>query len=304
TVFFPFLLSLSLSLFLGSHDSFSFWVDLKSPVGPDQAPAVKRLTGVFRSLGKRLMKKWSVTQSWTFKEQLEAGIRYFDLRVSSKPGEKGHDIYFIHGLFGIKVRDGLMDINDFLSLHTKEVIFLDFNHYYAMDSEHHVHLIAMLQQVFGNKLCKSDRVEKITLQYLWDNNYQVLVFYHHPLAQEKPFLWPGKTMPAPWANTTDVYKLIQFLETTLGERAQYGTFHVSQAILTPRVKTIVLGLISGLRYSLVERNLPVIINWVRAQKPGINGVNIITSDFVELVDFATTVIKLNNALLQENKAIT
>ncbi|XP_006012562.1 PI-PLC X domain-containing protein 2 [Latimeria chalumnae] len=288
----------------GSHDSFSFWVDLKSPVGPDQAPAVKRLTGVFRSLGKRLMKKWSVTQSWTFKEQLEAGIRYFDLRVSSKPGEKGHDIYFIHGLFGIKVRDGLMDINDFLSLHTKEVIFLDFNHYYAMDSEHHVHLIAMLQQVFGNKLCKSDRVEKITLQYLWDNNYQVLVFYHHPLAQEKPFLWPGKTMPAPWANTTDVYKLIQFLETTLGERAQYGTFHVSQAILTPRVKTIVLGLISGLRYSLVERNLPVIINWVRAQKPGINGVNIITSDFVELVDFATTVIKLNNALLQENKAIT
>lgn len=60
-------------------------------------------------------------------------------------------------------------------------------------------------------------------------------------------------MPAPWANTTNVRKLIQFLETTLGERAKRGTFHVSQAILTPQVKTIVRGLKSGLKNTLVHR---------------------------------------------------
>ncbi|KAG9351409.1 hypothetical protein JZ751_022659, partial [Albula glossodonta] len=272
----------------GSHDSFSFWVDEKAPVGPDQKAVVKHLAGLFRQLAKKVMKKWSMTQTLTFREQLEGGIRYFDLRVSSKPGEPGNEVYFIHGLFGHKVRDGLNEINDFLNSHTKEVVFLDFNHHYAMGKEHHMYLIAMLQNIFGHKLCKRKVVEDITLDYLWENKCQVIVFYHHELAEDCPLLWPGSKIPAPWANTTDALKLIEFLQTTLGERSKYGSFHVSQAILTPRVKTIFIGLMKGLRNHLVERNLPIIMTWVESQKPGANGVNIITCDFVELVDFATT----------------
>ncbi|XP_069493289.1 PI-PLC X domain-containing protein 2 [Ambystoma mexicanum] len=281
----------------GSHDSFSFWVDEKSPVGPDQAMSIKRLAKI--SLVKKLMKKWSVTQSLTFKEQLEAGIRYFDLRVSSKPDEPGEEVYFIHGLFGIKVWDGLMEINKFLAQHKKEVVFLDFNHFYAMTYEHHTHLISMLQEIFGDKLCQTACVENVTLNYAWENNCQVLIFYHHSLSEGYTFLWPGNKMPAPWANTTNVFKLLQFLETTLGERSKHGAFHVSQAILTPRVKTIFRGLQGGLKNTLVHRNLPVILNWVKEQKPGVQGVNIITSDFVELIDFAETVIGLNSLLIEE-----
>lgn len=155
---------------LGSHDSFSFWVDEKSPVGPDQAASIKRLAKI--SLVKKLMKKWSVTQNLTFKEQLESGIRYFDLRVSSKP-EEGREIYFIHGLYGIRVWDGLTEINTFLNNHSKEVVLLDFNHFYAMEHEHHLYLLNMLQEVFGSKLCPAECVENITLQYVWEKNYQV-----------------------------------------------------------------------------------------------------------------------------------
>lgn len=157
----------------GSHDSFSFWVDEHAPVGPDQKAFVKHLAFVFRLLAKKLMKKWSMTQNLTFREQLEGGIRYFDLRVSSKPGETDHEVYFIHGLFGLRVRDGLDDINAFLNAHRKEVIFLDFNHHYAMDDEHHRYLINMLKEVFGSKLCKMNEVEAITLDYLWEKKYQV-----------------------------------------------------------------------------------------------------------------------------------
>ncbi|XP_073398620.1 PI-PLC X domain-containing protein 2 isoform X2 [Dendrobates tinctorius] len=284
---------------IGSHDSFSYWVDEKSPVGPDQARSLKRLARI--SLVKKLMKKWSVTQNLTFKEQLESGIRYFDLRVSSKPEEAEIEIYFIHGLYGIKVWDGLTEINTFLTNHSTEVVLLDFNHFYAMDNEHHLYLVNMLREVFGGKLCITDCVENITLQYLWEKKYQVLVFYHFNIWNEHPFLWAGNKMPAPWANTTNVQKLIQFLDTTLGERAKRGTFHVSQAILTPQVKTIVRGLKSGLKNTLVHRNLPVILNWVKTQKPGAMGVNIITSDFVELVDFSETVIGLNYLLLKNRK---
>ncbi|KAK2814791.1 hypothetical protein Q7C36_023057 [Tachysurus vachellii] len=289
----------------GSHDSFSFWLDEQAPVGPDQKRVVKHLAYVFRLLAKKVMKKWSMTQNLTFREQLDGGIRYFDLRVSSKPGETDHEVYFIHGLFGLRVRDGLNDINVFLNAHRKEVIFLDFNHHYAMDAKHHRYLINMLKEVFGSKLCKISMVEDITLDYLWEKKYQVLVFYHHPSAERCPLMWPGSNIPAPWANTTDTTKLIQFLETTLRERAKYGSFHVSQAILTPRIKTIMRGLVQGLRNYLVEKNLPVIMEWVETQKPGVNGVNIITSDFVELVDFANTVIRLNDLLLHPpDQAVT
>ncbi|KAF0028229.1 hypothetical protein F2P81_019316 [Scophthalmus maximus] len=267
----------------GSHDSFTFWVDVHAPVGPDQKAYVKYLATMFSVLAKKVMVKWSMTQNLTFKEQLDAGIRYFDLRVSSKPGEPGNEIYFIHGLFGHKV------------------VFLDFNHYYAMDAEHHVYLITMLQEVFGSKLCSNGAVESITLDYLWERKHQVIVFYHHPSAQDIPVMWPGNKIPAPWANTTKPNKLIQFLETTLKERNRKGSFHVSQAILTPRVNTVAKGLVWGLRHYLVERNLPTIMSWVEAQRPGADGVNIITSDFVELTDFANTVIKLNNLLLSERE---
>lgn len=43
------------------------------------------------------------------------------------------------------------------------------------------------------------------------------------------------------------------------------------------------------------------MTWIESQKPGVDGVNIITSDFVELTDFANVVIKLNNLLLSEKK---
>lgn len=162
----PFLL-----LSTGSHDSFSYWVDEKSPVGPDQTPAIKRLARI--SLVKKLMKKWSVTQNLTFREQLEAGIRYFDLRVSSKPGDADQEIYFIHGLFGIKVWDGLMEIDSFLSQHPQEIVFLDFNHFYAMEEAHHKCLVTRIQEAFGSKLCPACNVEGMTLQSLWQKKHQV-----------------------------------------------------------------------------------------------------------------------------------
>ncbi|XP_076017227.1 PI-PLC X domain-containing protein 2 [Genypterus blacodes] len=284
----------------GSHDSFTFWVDIEAPVGPDQKVYVKYLATVFSQVAKKVMVKWSMTQNLTFKEQLDAGIRYFDLRVSSKPSQPGKEIYFIHGLFGHKVRDGLVQINSFLDRHSKEVVFLDFNHHYAMEAEHHVYLISMLQEVFGRKLCHNCTVESVTLDYLWEKKYQVIVFYHHPSSHGCPVMWPGNKIPAPWANTTRPTKLTQFLDTTLKERAKQGAFHVSQAILTPKVNTVAKGLVWGLRSYLVERNLPSIMSWVEAQRPGRDGVNIVTSDFVDLTDFANIVIKLNNLLLTEH----
>lgn len=65
---------------------------------------------------------------------------------------------------------------------------------------------------------------QVCLQYLWEKEYQVLVFYHHPMALEVPFLWPGQMMPSPWANTTDPEKLVQFLQASVTDRRSASDF--------------------------------------------------------------------------------
>lgn len=52
-----------------------------------------------------------------------------------------------------KVRAGLEQISSFLSTHAREVVFLDFNHFYGMQNLHHEKLVTMLKEVFGEKLC-------------------------------------------------------------------------------------------------------------------------------------------------------
>lgn len=277
----------------GSHDSFSFYIDEASPVGPEQPETVQNFVSVFGTVAKKLMRKWLATQTMNFTGQLGAGIRYFDLRISTKPRDPDNELYFAHGLFSAKVNEGLEEINAFLTDHRKEVVFLDFNHFYGMQKYHHEKLVQMLKDIYGNKMCPAIFAQEVSLKYLWEKDYQVLVFYHSPVALEVPFLWPGQMMPAPWANTTDPEKLIQFLQASITERRKKGSFFISQVVLTPKASTVVKGVASGLRETITERALPAMMQWVRTQKPGESGINIVTADFVELGDFISTVIKLN-----------
>ncbi|TUK93185.1 PI-PLC X domain-containing protein 3 [Bagarius yarrelli] len=215
--------------FQGSHDSFSFYIDEASPVGPEQPETVQNFVSVFGAVAKKLMRKWLATQTMNFSSQLEAGIRFFDLRISTKPRDPENELYFAHGLFSATVREGLEQISAFLCSHAREIVFLDFNHFYGVQNLHHEKLVQMLRTVFGDRLCPVVFAEEVSLKYLWEKEYQVLVFYHNPMALEVPFLWPGQMMPCQWANTTDPEKLIQFLQTSVKERRRKGTFFVSQS---------------------------------------------------------------------------
>uniref|UniRef100_A0A8C6TSZ2 Phosphatidylinositol-specific phospholipase C, X domain containing 3 n=1 Tax=Neogobius melanostomus TaxID=47308 RepID=A0A8C6TSZ2_9GOBI len=288
----------------GSHDSFSFYIDESSPVGPEQPETVQNFVSVFGTVAKKLMRKWLATQTMNFTSQLESGIRFFDLRISTKPRDPDNELFFAHGLFSATVREGLEQISSFLSAHAREVVFLDFNHFYGVQNHHHEKLVAMLKEIFGDKLCPVVFAQEVSLQYLWEKEYQVLVFYHHPMALEVPFLWPGQMMPSPWANTTDPEKLIQFLQTSVTDRRKKGSFFVSQVVLTPKASTVMKGVASGLRETITERALPAMMQWIRSQRPGESGINIITADFVELGEFISAVITLNYHLDEEDEDAT
>ena len=53
------------------------------------------------------------------------------------------------------------------------------------------------------------------------------------------YLWPRSFCPNPWANTFNVPTLFTFLETQLSKHSVNSLF-VTQGILTPRIKTVLL----------------------------------------------------------------
>jgi len=126
----------------GSHNSFTFHLDKSGNVAPGAPDTVQGLVTWFGVLAKKIISSWSKTQSLGVDAQLRAGIRYFDIRVSGRPGSS--ELFIVHGLYGPTVESCLDSLAAFLDEHCHEVVLLDFNHFYDMDTEAHNRLIKAL----------------------------------------------------------------------------------------------------------------------------------------------------------------
>ena len=74
----------------------------------------------------------SRAQSKSIAEQLQLGIRYFDLRVSPWKGPGGEELRITHAIFGNLIADVLSDIAAFAADHPHEILILDFQHFDGM----------------------------------------------------------------------------------------------------------------------------------------------------------------------------
>lgn len=95
------------------------------------------------------------------KHQLKDGIRYLDFRVA--PDSHG-DFYLVHGLYGASVSlwlvcsnqyqltEALQQVLRFVKKHPREIIILDFNHFYGMNVELHMKLIAIIHSILDDCL--------------------------------------------------------------------------------------------------------------------------------------------------------
>ena len=74
---------------------------------------------------------YAATQDLTFAEQLDRGVRYFDIRVN----DKGGDLVIFHSVVnGVDYEGVLRDIDEFMDAHPSEFLVLDFSHF-KNDSE-------------------------------------------------------------------------------------------------------------------------------------------------------------------------
>lgn len=261
-------------------------------MGEDTSTVIKDLVKIFGPIAKEIIYKWAVTQTLTFEEQLSQGLRYFDLRISSKPGKE--DLYFIHMLYGLSVEDGLKQINRYLDDHPREVVLLDLNHFYNVTEDQHNALITAFVEIFGEKVCPRQDIKDVTLGRLWANRQQVLIFYHDPIVKEFEYFWCGKSIPAPWANTESVDKLIAFLSEHYNAGRPADSFHVTQGILTPSTAYVTTHLGGSLRTDMSEKAAVPLTTWLKDKHAGPKGINVCTMDFVQWASFVPLVIKLNN----------
>ena len=280
---------------IGSHDSFTSTLDPKSELAPDTSQAIKDLVKIFGATGREVIYRWSVTQSLGFTEQLHAGIRYFDLRVSSK--KETEDLYFVHGIYGGKIEDSMREINSFLDQHQREIVLLDFNHFYRVTEGQHTQFLSLLLDIFGSKVCPFVDVESTTLDMMWENNLQVIIFYHDDIIKEHLQFWPGDLIPSPWADKTEVSKLMKFLEKNYKEGRPTDKFYITQGICTPDSYYVIAHFATDLKNAMAKKVAPPYVSWLKTRQAGYQGVNICILDFVEMSDYIPSVLELNRQLL-------
>lgn len=173
------------------------------------------------------------TQDLNITDQLNAGIRYLDLRVAWNEEVSG--FYTCHGVYCVELKVILDQIVAFLAQHKKEIVLLDFNHFYKLQPEHHKALAALITEKCGDKLGIQGQLEpNSTMKEYWDKGVQVVAVYHDDETQRASNgkLWSRGVLQSPWPNKNQTKDLKESLQGHIKGR-NMSKFFVLQGILTP-----------------------------------------------------------------------
>ena len=270
----------------GSHDSGSYALESKDGISPDKAELRKWWMRVFGFIAYPIVKRWTITQTMNMTQQLEAGIRYFDLRAAPKPSPTNLDLYFVHGLYGPRIVDICRDINSFLNENPQEIVIIHIQHFISATVEQQLHLLLDIFGIFKQKVCpyNEQTKEDASLDTLWHNGHQVFLFYPGITSITSPYLWPPQYLPNPWANTTNANNLEQFLSDQVRRRSP-DSFYVTQGVLTPTDAYVKEHLLSSLYRRLVSACNTTMVAWLDNYEAGPRGPNIVMTDFIEWNNF-------------------
>ncbi|XP_059198110.1 PI-PLC X domain-containing protein 1 [Centropristis striata] len=282
----------------GSHDAMSYCLDINSPLIPSESDSFRLLDGLFYCFTRPAIFKWATTQDKSIEEQLQMGIRYFDLRIAHKPKDLSSDLYFTHVIYThLTVLETLSSVATWLESHPKEIVILACSHFEGMDDSLHLLFIFSLKKLFGSKLCPQTE-PVLSLRSLWASGYQVILSYDSQIAAKHQELWPD--IPYWWANKRTAQEAITYLNRKKALGRPEG-FFVAGLNLTADRYFITENPKQSLR-TLTFSNWECLREWVERQTPGSGPqcLNIIAGDFVGPLPLCSLIIALNQKLLQKN----
>ncbi|XP_062940498.1 PI-PLC X domain-containing protein 1 isoform X1 [Cynocephalus volans] len=279
----------------GSHDTMTYCLNKKSPIAHEESKLLQLLSKVVPCIIRPVVLKWSITQVLDVTEQLDAGVRYLDLRIAHAPEGSARNLHFVHMIYTTAlVEDTLTEISEWLEKHPREVVLLACRNFQGLSTDLHEYLVTCIQNIFGDMLCP--RGEVPTLRQLWARSQQVIIFYEdEDTVSRHRELWPG--VPYWWGNKVKVQELIRYLE-GMKSCGRPGGLFVAGINLTENLEYILVHPCESLQKMTVPE-LPYLSTWVRAQCPGPGSrcTNVIAGDFIGADSFVSDVIRLNEKLL-------
>ncbi|GMS94372.1 hypothetical protein PENTCL1PPCAC_16547, partial [Pristionchus entomophagus] len=290
----------------GSHDSFAFSSSLSTalPVANDASSTMVKagkIPGV-----RTFIKRWAVTQNLTISKQLEAGIRYLDLRVSNPPSKHNPEnlLRSAHSLYGAPLLEMIESVKEFLMKHPKEVVLIDMNHLYGFDDELDKIFFDMINDILGvlsiSQLVPAPSnlrpISMYTLEKMQRYGQNVILIA--PFRGEShPFtdvLWNTNHIRSPWPNSDKIPYIISFLNKLSEERRKDpnpNSLLVYQGVATVRGTDIALHPLSSLEKLLSRSMTKATCDWL-SQRYSRDGINIVIADFVSS-DYSKLVIDVN-----------
>ncbi|KAL1022295.1 hypothetical protein UPYG_G00024760 [Umbra pygmaea] len=291
----------------GSHDSMTYCLDKNSPVLGSESLVLQWLDRLAPCITQPCIYRWATTQVCCIQDQLDAGIRYLDLRIAHKnktcctqdtlnTENTDETLYFAHAVYTLQtVKEALSVIAVWLEQHQKEIVILSCSHFYQLSDTEHQDLVTFITQLFGDKMCC--RKETPSLRKCWSLGQQVIVSYDNDKSLHKHNnLWPS--IPYWYADSADPKEVISYLENQKSQ-GRVASFFVTGLNLTEDTALVICHPCLTMR-KLTMKSFSLLLGWVEEQTPGPDTacVNIICGDFVGLTDFASVVIGLNNKLLK------
>jgi hypothetical protein len=195
-----------------SVDSFAFSIQQKADDKLSSADPTGILKSAFDAafdgIINPLTYNWAVAQDEDILAQLNAGIRYFDIRPCPYPDANTNpvnpDIRICHSLFGAEVTDVLGRVKQFSLSHPDEIIIMDFNHLPghgitgALSQGFATSIINSFSNVVpnsGDMLISSALISPTsTLAAIWAQPARIIALYDDPNlpATNAGVLWPGQ----------------------------------------------------------------------------------------------------------------
>ena len=246
----------------------------------------------FRHLMKGIWRSWMIKQVLTVAEQLDAGVRYFDLRLTKYRGA----IYGENGLYSKQLRQYLKEMQAFLKDHAKEVIILNFQTFDCIDHKDKRALVTALFQVFGAKLCRVSKVFNLTLEEIWDKRKQVLAIFPDDDIEAlrnhifSGLIWSNKIVRCSQPKKQKAMDLVRYLDCIYDETRDEDMLHVTEAVLSPNMNMVFGNYkYKSMKELTLSETSPALKQWLL----GKSDLNIVVLDFVGIMDLTGSVIALN-----------
>jgi hypothetical protein len=175
---------------LGTHDSATYGITHESGYAVDAPTGIPGLPQFLQATAKHITAEWAKTQAHTVLEQLRLGVRYLDIRLSSRSDGRGTvSLWVSHGLYSVPFSDVVRDVVAFINGGAggdvaqatdanREVFVLDVQKIWGFDRNPSMHAL-FLEAIAPLELAVVRRPHGIhtPLAALWAAGQRVFVLY-------------------------------------------------------------------------------------------------------------------------------